>query len=90
MKNFDKKTPVSNYQTTINWQALAYFNFYRIILSGLFLLLVYIGHLPQPLGSFDQDLFSMVCHGYLFIAIVFLSFKLLQLKFFNDGPPPIK
>ena len=83
MENFNKKIPISHYQKTINWQALAYFNFYRGLLSGLFLLLVYIGRLPQPLGSLDEDLFSTVCHGYLLIAIVFSYFIRCQFPRFN-------
>ena len=71
MGNFDKKAPASQYQKTINWQALAYFNFYRGLLSGLFLLLVFIGRLPQPLGSLDEFLFLNTCYVYLLIAIVF-------------------
>jgi two-component system, NtrC family, sensor histidine kinase PilS len=83
MENFNKKTPISHYQKTINWQALAYFNFYRILLSGLFLILIYIGRLPQPLGSLDEDLFSIVCHSYILIAIVFSYFIRSQFPRFN-------
>lgn len=83
MEKSNKKEPISHYQKTINWQALAYFNFYRGLLSALFLLLVYIGRLPQPLGSLDEDLFSIVCHGYLLIAIVFSYFIRIQFPRFN-------
>jgi len=66
-----KKLPISYYQKTINWQALAYFNFYRLILSGLFLLLSYLGQLPQPLGILDEKLFSLGSHAYFLITIFF-------------------
>lgn len=68
------KSHISHYQKPINWQALAYFNFYRMLLSGLFLLLIYIGQLPQPLGILNEKLFSIVSHAYFFIAIFFNFF----------------
>jgi len=83
MGNFDKKAPASQYQKTINWQALAYFNFYRGLLSGLFLLLVFIGRLPQPLGSLDEFLFLNTCYVYLLIAIVFSYFIRIKFPRFN-------
>ena len=83
MENFNKKASVSYDQDSINWQALAYFNYYRILLSGLFLLLVYIGRLPQPLGSLDEELFSIACHSYLLIAIVFSYFIRCEFPRFN-------
>ena len=49
----------------------------------LFLLLIYIGHLPQPLGSLDTKFFSLVCHLYLFLAIIFSWFVRLQVPRFN-------
>lgn len=83
MENLNKKVPISHYQKTINWQALAYFNYYRVLLSGLFLLLVYIGRLPQPLGSLDEDLFTIICHVYFFTGIVFSFFIRAQFPRFN-------
>ena len=71
MEHINKKALIPHHQKTINWQALAYFNFYRILLSGLFLLLIYIGQLPQPLGILDERLFSICSHVYFFIAICF-------------------
>lgn len=72
-----------NDQKSINWQALAYFNYYRILLAGLFLLLIYIGQLPQPLGILDENLFSIVSHTYFYTAIVFSFFIHKQTPRYN-------
>ena len=79
--NYDQQS--RNYQKTINWQALAYFNFYRILLSGLFLLLIYLGHLPQPLGVLDETLFSIVSHVYFYTAILFNFFIYKKIPRYN-------
>ncbi len=59
---------------SIDWRALAYFNTYRLLLSGLFVILVYVGQLPQPLGSLDSRFFSITSHVYLFLAFLFSWF----------------
>ncbi|MFT5395667.1 MAG: two-component system sensor histidine kinase PilS (NtrC family) [Gammaproteobacteria bacterium] len=74
MDNTTRKVPGSHYQKSVNWQALAYFNFYRVLLSGLFILLIYIGQLPQPLGVLNEKLFSLVSQVYLILAIIFSFF----------------
>ncbi|MCP5143822.1 MAG: hypothetical protein H6978_03260 [Gammaproteobacteria bacterium] len=51
------------------WQALRYFSLYRIILSGLFSVLVLTGNAPPPLGSTDASLFEVTAIGYLIVAI---------------------
>jgi two-component system sensor histidine kinase PilS (NtrC family) len=56
---------------SIDWRALAFFNYYRVLLSGLFVILVHIGQLPQPLGSLDKEFFSLMSHIYLLVALVF-------------------
>lgn len=61
----------SNVTGVINWRALLYFNYYRVLLSSLFVILAYIGQLPSPLGSYDARFFSITSHVYLFIAIIF-------------------
>ncbi len=71
------------YQKSINWQALAYFNYYRILLSALFLFLIYLGQLPHPLGILDETLFSIVSHAYFLIAIVFGFFIYKQIPRYN-------
>jgi two-component system, NtrC family, sensor histidine kinase PilS len=83
MDNTKKNIPIPLLQKSINWRALTYFNFYRILLSGLFLLLIYIGQLPQPLGSLDDGLFSVVSHLYFLIAIIFACFIYYQFPRFN-------
>ncbi len=62
----------------VSWTALQYFNTYRILLAGLFVSLIHIGQLPRPLGLLDANLFSIVAHGYLVIAILFLAFIQMQ------------
>jgi two-component system sensor histidine kinase PilS (NtrC family) len=74
MANINNNHQTHDHQKSINWQALAYFNYYRILLAGLFLLLVYIGQLPQPLGILDENLFSIVSHTYFFLGIFFSYF----------------
>ena len=56
--------------TETNWQALQYFNLYRILISLLFVGLIWVGQLPEPLGVYDKKLFSIVAHSYLVIAIL--------------------
>ena len=56
--------------TKTSWQALQYFNSYRILISLLFVGLIWIGQLPEPLGVYDQGLFAIAAHGYLVISIV--------------------
>ncbi|MCZ6802468.1 MAG: ATPase [Proteobacteria bacterium] len=83
MDIINKNLPLPLTQKSIYWQALAYFNFYRILLSGLFLFLIYIGQLPQPLGILDERIFSIVSHVYFFIALSFSWFIFEQLPRFN-------
>jgi two-component system, NtrC family, sensor histidine kinase PilS len=83
MDNTNKNSVIPPYQKSINWQALAYFNYYRILLSGLFLLLIYIGQLPQPLGILDEKLFSIVSHGYLINAVIFSFFIFKEFPRYN-------
>lgn len=53
----------------VAWNALTYFNFYRFLVAFLFAALVWIGQLPDPLGIYDQNLFSISVHLYLFFSI---------------------
>jgi two-component system, NtrC family, sensor histidine kinase PilS len=61
--------------TETNWQALQYFNLYRILISLLFIGLTWIGQLPEPLGLYDKKLFSLVVHAYLVISVI-ISFSI--------------
>lgn len=68
---------------SMDWLALQYFNYYRILLSGLFVILGYIGQLPEPLGSLDDRFFSVTSHLYLLLAIVFAWFIYKRFPRFN-------
>jgi two-component system, NtrC family, sensor histidine kinase PilS len=68
---------------SMDWRALQYFNYYRILLSGLFVILVYIGQLPAPLGSLDDHFFSVISHFYLLSALIFAWFIYKQFPRFN-------
>ncbi len=68
----DKASTLILKQTkSMDWRALQYFNYYRILLSSLFVILVYIGQLPEPLGSLDDHFFSITSHIYLLSALIF-------------------
>lgn len=54
-----------------NWRALHYFNLYRILVTLLFVALIWTGSLPEPLGIYHQQLFSFVTHLYFLLAILF-------------------
>jgi two-component system, NtrC family, sensor histidine kinase PilS len=83
MFDHEKQFQSTSYLDSVNWKALAYFNYYRALLSGLFILLVYIGRLPQPLGSLDERLFTLVSHVYLATAIIFSFFIAIRFPRFN-------
>lgn len=51
------------------WKALRYFNFYRIIIACLFVLLVLAHALPRPLGTYDPLLFESAAVAYLLFAV---------------------
>jgi two-component system sensor histidine kinase PilS (NtrC family) len=53
----------------VSWEALTYFNFYRFLISFLFVSLFWIGQLPEPLGQFDRQLFGISAHAYLLISV---------------------
>jgi two-component system, NtrC family, sensor histidine kinase PilS len=61
-KNIDKSQKVS-------WEALTYFNFYRFLISFLFVSLYWIGQLPEPLGDYDRKLFGIAAHIYLLVSV---------------------
>ena len=49
----------------VAWNALAYFNFYRFLVSFLFAALTWIGQLPVPLGIYDKQLFSIAAQFFI-------------------------
>jgi len=74
---------ISKQSKPTDWRAIQYFNNYRILLSSLFVILVYIGQLPEPLGSLDERLFSVISHLYLFLALIFSWFISKHFPRFN-------
>lgn len=66
-----------------SWRALQYFNFYRFLIALLFATLIWMGRLPEPLGSYDQLLFSITSHLYLFLTIINAFFIKLQTPRYN-------
>lgn len=53
-----------------DWRPLRYFNIYRLILSGLFVVLVFWGVAPLPVGQYDSVLFRNTAIGYFAFAIL--------------------
>jgi two-component system sensor histidine kinase PilS (NtrC family) len=57
-------------RTATNWWALRFFNLYRLIISGLFVVFVLTHNLPPPLGADNLQLFQYLAYAYLFATIV--------------------
>jgi two-component system, NtrC family, sensor histidine kinase PilS len=74
---------IRKHTKSMDWRALQYFNYYRILLSGLFVILGYIGQLPEPLGSLDEYFFSVTSHIYLLSALSFAWFIFKKFPRFN-------
>ena len=55
--------------TLVSWNALRYFNFYRIVISGLFAALSTSGKLPPNLSALDAQLFSTTSVLYAGVAV---------------------
>jgi len=55
--------------TETAWAALRYFNLYRLVVAGLFLVLVLTGNLPPPLAAFDRSLFALTTVTYFALAV---------------------
>ncbi|MDX1512896.1 MAG: ATP-binding protein [Gammaproteobacteria bacterium] len=53
-----------------DWRPLRYFNLYRLILSGLFVVLVFWGVAPLPVGQYDTELFRNTAIAYFFFGLV--------------------
>lgn len=62
-----------------SWRALGYFNLYRFLVAFLFVALIWIGQLPDPLGTSSTRLFSLAAHIDLIFSIVFGFF--INLKY---------
>ena len=72
-----------NTHSETSWRALQYFNLYRFLIASLFITLIWVGHLPEPLGSYHQLLFSVTCHLYLVLTIVVAFFIKIQAPRYN-------
>ncbi len=72
-----------NTHSETSWRALQYFNLYRFLIAFLFITLIWVGQLPDPLGSYDQLLFSVTCHLYLVLTIIIAFFIKLQAPYYN-------
>lgn len=53
-----------------NWVALRYFNFYRIVISGLFAVLSLSGKMPPTLSALDARLLAWTSLIYAILAVV--------------------
>ena len=62
---------VQNTHSETSWKALGYFNLYRFVVAFLFVALIMIGQLPDPLGTADARLFSLSAYADLFFSMVF-------------------
>jgi two-component system sensor histidine kinase PilS (NtrC family) len=56
------------------WRALRFFNIYRLVLTGLFSVLVLTNTLPPPLGAVDSDLFAVAVLTYFACTIAMQVF----------------
>ncbi|MCH8162982.1 MAG: hypothetical protein IIA99_02660 [Proteobacteria bacterium] len=72
-----------NTHSETSWRALQYFNLYRFLIASLFITLIWVGQLPEPLGSYHQLLFSVTCHLYLVLSIIVAFFIKLQVPRYN-------
>lgn len=72
-----------NIHSETSWKALQYFNLYRFLIALLFVTLIWVGQLPEPLGSYHQLLFSVTSHVYLFLTIVIALSINLQIPRYN-------
>ena len=68
----------SKQPSDISWKALAYFNLYRFLIAFLFLSLVWVGQLPEPLGIYDKTLFSICVHIYFVFSLAAIFFIRIQ------------
>jgi len=86
MPNPIEKTPVAEIEIGQgpDWRPLRYFNFYRLILSGLFVVLVLWGAAPLPVGQYDEVLFSNTAIGYFAFAVLAATANRYRYPGFNS------
>lgn len=69
---------LKKYTYTTSWRALSYYNIYRLLIAFLFVSLYWIGQIPEPLGSYDRNVFIITSHLYLMVtlaAFFFIQFR---------------
>ena len=66
-----------------SWRALGYFNLYRFLVAFLFVALIWVGQLPEPLGITSTRLFSLAAHTDLLFSIAFGFFINLKSPRYN-------
>jgi len=69
---------LKKYTYTTSWRALSYYNIYRLLIGFLFVSLYWIGQIPEPLGSYDQNVFIITSHLYLTVTLA--AFFFIQLR----------
>ena len=69
--------------TNSEWRALQYFNLYRFIVAILFVALIWIGQLPEPMGVSNSLLFAISAHIDLGGAGIFWFFINLRKPPYN-------
>lgn len=67
----DSLLPVQGQGDEISWRALKLYSIYRLIIAALFVGLVWVADLPEPLGVFNRTIFQITTHAYLIAALLF-------------------
>jgi len=63
--------PVQGDREETAWRALGFYGIYRLIIALLFVALVWVADLPEPLGIFNRTIFQYSTHAYLITAVLF-------------------
>ncbi|NNE38588.1 MAG: hypothetical protein HKN08_09825 [Gammaproteobacteria bacterium] len=65
------------------WRALTYYNVYRFFIALLFVVIYWVGQLPEPLGIFDEEIFILASHAYLVITVLATALTRLRKPSYN-------
>ncbi len=65
--------PTEQLNPAHTWRPLRLFNFYRLLLSGFFVLLTFSDLSIRPIGEHNQTLFDGVAIIYLLLAAQYVS-----------------
>lgn len=60
------------------WKALGYFAIYRLLLTGLLVILHLLGLTPEPFGSLAPTLYVAIC--YIYLAAAFLAGMAVRIR----------